>query len=489
MFNRKIYPMLNKITPILLMGYGAALSSVLSKAELPWKTIDVAIEIQHRLPNQYFQQQMANVLNRHLNNLSIPWNEHLPLPAPQKEKVSIIVLVWNNLNITIQCLLSIMQYTAHPFELIIIDNGSTKEVRAWVSRKLGRYEHVLYHRNETNQGFPQGCNDGINLATGDHILLLNNDTIVTPFWISRLIATFSDEKVGMVGPMSVRNGSEQNIGIIPYKNTKEMITFSNHYARNNLGAVDEIGVIIGLCMLIRKEVWQQLGGLDPIYGFGNGEDSDYCIRCHRLGYSIVIVQDIFIDHVGSVTFSKIGLPYDRLLKQNYCYSVIKHLPDSMHESVISESVSKDCYSVSVQDWKDVRPWDSTWDHIPLTIKECLLKQENHTPFFPKNKTLVAFPDMNEDWIDTVKKATQHDWKIILRIEPPVTEFRQPIEEDLQRHFTVEQQAAIHIDCQVLPTTRRGEIYAHASGVLQLPRYDHFRFDREIQALGIPVYQF
>jgi GT2 family glycosyltransferase len=486
-FTKELIPVLTKIPPILCLGYGAALTAILDKSNIDWGKIQCGITINPILPTAYIQQQMANTLSGFLTKLtSQPPIIVEKWYTPSTEKVSIIVLVWNNLKVTIPCLLSIMKYTFQPFELIIIDNGSEENVEGWVQKKLRKFTNVIYHRNDINQGFPQGCNDGINLATGEHILLLNNDTIVTPFWLSRLMGAFADQKIGMVGPMSVNNGSDQNIGVIPYKNPKEMLIFSAHYSRHNLGSITDVSVIIGLCMLIHNKVWTKLGGLDPIYGFGNGEDSDYCIRCQRLGFTVAVVQDIFIDHIGSVTFSNSQLPYDKMLQQNFCYSVLKHLPESERETIIAIARQKDSYSVQSGDWKHLREWNEKWDKIPLQIIDCLSRDEETQIQLPVDKTLIAFPSPYEDWIPIVQKSLAEDWHIVLRIEPPVDEFRLVIEQQITESFTTAQQSKMYIDYRVLPTKERGKIYCQASAGLRLPRFDHFRFDRELSALQLPI---
>ena len=97
---------------------------------------------------------------------------------------SIIILSYNNLNYTKQCIESIRKYTSNEnYEIIVIDNNSNEETTNWL--KL-QYD-IKLQLNTTNNGFPGGCNDGIKFANPmNDILLLNNDIVVTKNWLTNL---------------------------------------------------------------------------------------------------------------------------------------------------------------------------------------------------------------------------------------------------------------------------------------------------------------
>ena len=489
-------PIWKKVQNLLFSGYSTHFQALLQKAGFSYKTLPLELKNIYQIeePSLYIQQQMSNILAGLLRELKSKISIPSFLPEPQREKVSIVVLVWNNLKVTIPCLLSIMKFTKHPFELIIVDNGSIEPVDKWVQKNLGRYENVIYHRNEINQGFPQGCNDGMAIATGEHILLLNNDTIVTPFWLTRQVAAFSDPTIGLIGPLSINNNTQQNVLSflkLPknkklYNNPKEMLSFAKQYTRKLLGLLTKDHSLVGLCLMIRKEVWKKLGGMDPIYGFGNFEDSDYNYRNNRLGYVSAICNDVFIDHVGSSTFAKSNLPYEKLFFQNFTYSCYKHnIPFGKEHNFVN----------FMSQGRGKRIWDSLRDNfeeqdsIPFHIHECL---EHFTPLphpFPKEKTLLAYPGIyDEEWQDTVLEAIQKDWHIILRIEPPTPYLEEQFIEKL-KSFEPKIQKQIFLDTHYLPTIKRGAIYERVSGVLKLPRFDWFRLEREATSINLPIIQF
>src|SRR5439155_18149252 len=105
---------------------------------------------------------------------------------------SIIIITCNELEYTRQCVDSIQRYTEDPYELIFVDNGSTDGTGEFL-RSLANTKIIT---NKTNRGFPAAANQGIRAANGKQILLLNNDTLVTPGWLRRLLqALHNDAKI------------------------------------------------------------------------------------------------------------------------------------------------------------------------------------------------------------------------------------------------------------------------------------------------------
>ena len=117
--------------------------------------------------------------------------------------VSIIILTWNQLALTKECLASIERHTPEAHEIILVDNGSTDGTLPWLKEQVGGRENYVLIANSENLGFSKGCNQGIEAARGTDILLLNNDTVVTPNWLDGLMECLhSAPDVGIVGPMT-----------------------------------------------------------------------------------------------------------------------------------------------------------------------------------------------------------------------------------------------------------------------------------------------
>lgn len=114
-----------------------------------------------------------------LNFLSRDYN-------PPEKLTSIIMLTFNQLSLTGQCVRSLEKYTHAPYELIVIDNGSTDGTAEYLRRHENSKDNVRCVFNEENRAFSKANNQGIKIAKGDFILLLNNDVILTDKWLQRL---------------------------------------------------------------------------------------------------------------------------------------------------------------------------------------------------------------------------------------------------------------------------------------------------------------
>lgn len=137
--------------------------------------------------------------------------------------VSIIIVTFNNLNYTKECIQSILEKTAYPnYEIIIVDNKSRDNTPNYLKELEKQYSNVTIVLNEQNYGFAKGNNIGIKKAKGDYIILLNNDTVVTRGWVNGFIKHLErDNRLGLVGPVTNYAGSEAMINVT-YRNIKEV---------------------------------------------------------------------------------------------------------------------------------------------------------------------------------------------------------------------------------------------------------------------------
>jgi GT2 family glycosyltransferase len=236
----------------------------------------------------------------------------------RNDLASIIILTFNQLEYTKKCLQSIAQYTSVPYELIIVDNGSTDGTAQFLENYANEHVNCKVILNKENLGFAGGNNQGIAAARGDYILLLNNDVIVTRDWLERLIAHIeSDENIGMVGPVSNFVSGHQLVENTGYrKNLNKMHEFAKNHFQNNVGITQDIMRLVGFCLLIKRHVLDIIGGLDENYGNGNYEDDDLCLRSRIAGFRNIIARDVFIHHYGSMTFKGNKIDYTDSLEGN-----------------------------------------------------------------------------------------------------------------------------------------------------------------------------
>ncbi|VYU41755.1 Chondroitin synthase [Clostridium tertium] len=227
-------------------------------------------------------------------------------------KTSIIILTYNNFDYNKICIESIKKYTNNNYEIIVVDNHSTDGTVEWL--KTQNDIRVIY--NKENLGFPKGCNQGISIATGEEILLLNNDTIVTPKWLENLKeCLYSSESIGAVGSVTNSCPNYQTIST-DYASVEEMIQFAEKYNECEPKKWEERLRLIGYCMLIKKDVIDKIGLLDERFTPGNFEDDDYSFRIRNAGYKLMLCKNSFIHHFGSASFEKISKEYSELLINN-----------------------------------------------------------------------------------------------------------------------------------------------------------------------------
>ncbi len=227
---------------------------------------------------------------------------------------SIIILTYNNLQYNKDCINSIRSYTPKDsYEIVVVDNNSTDGTAQWLEEQ-NDIKSIL---NKENKGFPAGCNQGIKAAAeGNDILLLNNDTVVTPNWLENLqTCLYSEKSIGAVGPVTNSCSNFQAI-TTDYKNTDEMIAFAKTINVSNPLKWEERVRLIGFCLLIKNEVIKKIGLLDEIYGKGNCEDDDYSLRMRKSGYRLMLCGDCFIHHYGSLSFSKLNHDFVEVLQAN-----------------------------------------------------------------------------------------------------------------------------------------------------------------------------
>lgn len=237
-------------------------------------------------------------------------------------KISIVVLCYNQLAYTKECVESILRKTAYPnYELILVDNQSTDETAAYLKSLDERYDHIKIVLNQTNRGFAGGNNDGLRAADGEYLVLLNNDTVVTRGWLTGMLKHFNGkDPVGLVGPVTNSISNEAKIQT-HYTKLSEMDSFAYEYTQQHMGEeYPHNGALAMYCLMLSRELYEKVGPLDENYGKGMFEDDDYTVAAKRQGYRTVLAEDVFIHHYGCVSFKKLDhSEYMELFEENRRY--------------------------------------------------------------------------------------------------------------------------------------------------------------------------
>ncbi len=232
-------------------------------------------------------------------------------------KVSIVMLTWNGLDYTKQCLKSLHDRTATPpaYELIVVDNGSTDGTVEYLEKQ----DWLTLIKNERNLGFVKGNNIGIAVTdSATDILLLNNDmVIIEDDWLAKLQeVAYSDSTYGIVGArLLMANGQLLHAGTyMPWHTFAGQQIGAMEKNVNQYNRAREVDGIVAACVYIKREVIEKVGVLDEEF-FSYFEDTDYCLRVRDAGYKVILAGNVNLIHhenvstkVNKTSFSRI---YDK----------------------------------------------------------------------------------------------------------------------------------------------------------------------------------
>jgi len=231
----------------------------------------------------------------------------------EEPRVSVIVLTYNNLPLTQACLKSLADSDYPNLELIVVDNHSTDGSPEWLRTWAEGRPDTRLVLNDTNTGFAGGNNIGLRAATGEYLVILNNDTFVTRGWIRTLLAHFKrNPKLGLLGPVTNNIGNEAKIEI-DYASMAEMAVRSQGFTLAHPGRSIRLRTVAFFCVMMRRAVLEEVGELCEEYSRGFFEDDDYCRRVERAGWSIECADDVFVHHHLSASFDALGASAKREL--------------------------------------------------------------------------------------------------------------------------------------------------------------------------------
>jgi len=232
--------------------------------------------------------------------------------------LSIVIPVFNALEFAIACVDSVFAVrTSASFEVIVVDNGSSPDVAAWLREAALRYAELRTLHFEEPLGFSRAVNEGMRIAQGEFFVILNSDTIVTDGWADRLLdAMRSSTDLGVVSPMTNRCGNPTQVDPESCDLGPEEAQRYAERIRNRTAILREPQRLVFFCALVRRTVWERLGGLDEIYREGNFEDDDFCARTRLLGYDLAVAPASFVYHHERKTFEDNQLRHGEALSRN-----------------------------------------------------------------------------------------------------------------------------------------------------------------------------
>jgi GT2 family glycosyltransferase len=235
--------------------------------------------------------------------------------------VSVVIVTYGGLELTKACLASLLERETWPrLDVIVVDNASSDGTPDYLEMVAAADARVRCVYNRENRGFAAANNQGIALAMGEVVVLLNNDTVVPPGLMGRLAGHLRrDASIGLLCPTTNFCGNEARVEP-DYAEIAGLPSFAARRARDFRGRVFDIGVAAMYCVAARRQVLDEVGPLDEAYGVGMFEDDDFAVRMRAKGYRVACAEDAYVHHVGQGAFRKLSPEaYDQLWKKNQAY--------------------------------------------------------------------------------------------------------------------------------------------------------------------------
>jgi len=251
------------------------------------------------------------------------FGESIPSYLP---KVSIIILNWNGKRYITQCLDSVfrVRYPKDKLEIIVVDNASTDGSPEIIKKK---YPNVVLIRNSKNLGYTMGNNIGIKKATGEIIILLNNDTYVDENFIIEIVKHMERPDVGIVGALLLYPSNviqscgckEKFLGFWECLGAGLTLEEGKQICKDGM----EVDYVSGAALAIKREALEKIGMLDSHF-FAYMEDVDWCYRARKAGFKVIVASNAVVYHYESASWRKMPLRKFYLDYRNKILFICKH---------------------------------------------------------------------------------------------------------------------------------------------------------------------
>jgi O-antigen biosynthesis protein len=241
------------------------------------------------------------------------WEEEMNEGITNRDSiVDVIVCVYNALEYVKTCLESLMAKKTISFNLILVDSGSDKETKEYLNSFAEKYNCTLFTNSEKTS-YTKAANQGLKISKSEYCVLLNSDTIVTLFWLEKLIACMEfDKSTGIVGPLSnsasyqsVPKSVDHNGGTVNELQNfdislEQMSCLVENQSEKKYPEVNNLN---GFCFMIKREVINKIGYQDEVNFPSYGGEDDYCIRACQAGIKLRIADDCYVYHYKSKSYT------------------------------------------------------------------------------------------------------------------------------------------------------------------------------------------
>lgn len=229
-------------------------------------------------------------------------------------ETDIVICIHNALVDVKKCLDSVKKYTDVPYRLILVDDGSEKACKEYISHFAKKTPNTIVIRNESASGFTKAANQGMRASKNEYVVLLNSDTIVTHGWIKRMQECGESSKsIGIIGPLSnaaswqsipklMESDGKWSLNPLPADWTPEKMAATVN--KLSTKKFPRVTLLNGFCLLIKKSVIEKIGYFDEEnFPEGYGEENDYCLRAQDAGFELAVADHAYVYHAKTKSYS------------------------------------------------------------------------------------------------------------------------------------------------------------------------------------------
>lgn len=414
--------------------------------------------------------------------------------------VDIIIPIYNAYDDLIECINSInIAKTNFNYRVILINDNSTDNRIENFLQNLMINNYIILN-NKVNLGFVKTVNKGMKYSSND-VILLNSDTIVTDYWIDRLVEKgYSNPYIATVTPYT-NNGTICSIPKFLNDNNIPDGYTANEYAnlieRISIRKFIEIPTAVGFCMFIKREVLEKIGYFDEEnFSKGYGEENEFCMRAKYKGYIHVICDNCFIQHKGSMSFKKDKLKYmeknlnklneiypeyDLTIKEFIKNTDLKNIAEyiSFHSDLKINKKYNILYLIHNDIYDDIKhPIGGTEFHVKDIIENLDKTKYNY---------FILFADRNTIYLRIINDKINKLFKFFIKEQLKINTFYNfeyfDILKNIIIHFNINLLHIQHLkDLPITTITNVKKVFANLPVVITI--HDYFTIDPTINLLDV-----
>lgn len=252
-----------------------------------------------------------------------------------KPTVEVVIINFNTPEDTLTCLKSVLKSDYQQFHITVLDNGSAENQIPYLSTQLSDHR-VSFVRSDQNLGFAGGNNYIINQTYSDYVFLLNSDTTVAPDTINRLVKTLQNHKKAAAVQPKIKwmrhptyfeyaGAAGGFIDQLGYPYAQGRVGFHLEEDIGQYDTITEVHWTSGAAMLVRRAIWNKIGGLDETFFFYH-EETDWCWRARNAGYGLLCNPNTTVLHKGATSSRNLAKKI-YLVHRNNLLLLLKNIPN------------------------------------------------------------------------------------------------------------------------------------------------------------------